>query len=82
MGALQPRPATEPAASETLATVGDETREMMTQTFPALHVTVRTPFALTPASKVNYGQRRAQLGTAGGGGAAGSAGMGGVCGIG
>ncbi|KAF0306005.1 hypothetical protein FJT64_022450 [Amphibalanus amphitrite] len=34
---------------------------MQAQTYPALHVTVRSPFALTPANKAGYSARRSML---------------------
>ena len=64
MGALQPtRPSGSGAADVDDAIADLEAREMQTQTYPALHVVVRTPFGLNPANKAGYAARRTQLGT-------------------
>ncbi|XP_037091389.1 uncharacterized protein LOC119111688 [Pollicipes pollicipes] len=50
-----------PAASARRASVDIPVHEMQVKTYPALHVQLRTPYSLTPASKTNYPSRRSQL---------------------
>ena len=64
MGALRPANTGTSEGEAAAEPEAREAREMQAQKYPALHVTVRTPFAMIPANKGQLSLRRSQLGTA------------------